>query len=71
MKRFEMCRCGHFGGSSPNSVHDDRYQNGHGKCNDCDCEQFTWTCFCDEHGRELESWEIKEMIPKWKKEMEQ
>ena len=39
---FEMCTCGHFGGESPNSVHNDMYQNGHGKCNDCDCEKFTW-----------------------------
>ena len=71
MKMFEMCKCGHFGGEAPNSVHDDHYQNGHGKCNDCDCEQFTWTCFCDEHGRELESSEIKQMMESRKEEMKQ
>lgn len=71
MKMFEMCNCGHFGGNSPNSVHDDHYQHGHGKCNDCDCEQFTWTCFCDVNGRELESSEIKEMMEIRKEEMKQ
>ena len=50
---FEMCDCGHFGGESPNNVHDDQFQHGHGACSDCDCKQFTWTCFCDENGDEL------------------
>ena len=37
-----MCKCGHFGGNSAKSVHSDHYQNGHGKCNDCDCVKFRW-----------------------------
>ena len=50
---FEMCDCGHFGGDSPNNVHSDRFQHGHGGCSDCDCKQFTWKHFCDEQGSEL------------------
>jgi len=50
---FEMCDCGHFGGESPNNVHATQFQNGHGACSDCECKQFTWTCFCDENGDEL------------------
>ena len=48
-----MCSCGHFGGSSPNNVHDDRFQQGHGKCNDCECVQFTWVGWCDQNGEIL------------------
>lgn len=59
---FEMCTCGHFGGESPNSVHTDLFQNGHGKCNDCNCEQFTWKYFCDEHGKELPTEEVKKLV---------
>ena len=51
--RYEMCSCGHFGGSSPNNVHDDRFQQGHGKCNDCKCVQFTWVGWCDQNGEIL------------------
>ena len=48
-----MCKCGHFGGSSPNNIHDNHFQQGHGGCNDCECEQFTWKYWCDENGEEL------------------
>ena len=48
-----MCDCGHYGGVSPNSVHDDRIEHGHGACSDCYCKQFTWIYFCDEKGVEL------------------
>lgn len=50
---FEMCDCNHFGGASPNSVHEDQYQDGHGACRDCDCAKFTWKYFCDDKGEEL------------------
>ena len=50
---FEMSKCGHFGGSSPNNIHDNHFQQGHGGCNDCECEQFTWKYWCDENGEEL------------------
>ena len=50
---LEMCDCGHYGGVSPNSVHDDRIEHGHGACSDCYCKQFTWIYFCDEKGVEL------------------
>ena len=50
---YELCDCGHFGGESPNNVHSDRFQHGHGGCSDCDCKQFTWKYFCDEQGAEL------------------
>ena len=45
----ELCKCGHLGGMSPNGCnsHSDRYQKGHGKCNECDCKQFTWVRFVD------------------------
>lgn len=50
MYEYEMCMCGHFGGVSPKEQHLPRFQKGHGKCNHCNCEQFTWVGFCDEDG---------------------
>jgi hypothetical protein len=50
---YEMCSCGHFGGMSPNNMHNDHFQQGHGSCNDCECIKFTWVSFCDEKGDEL------------------
>ena len=43
----ELCKCGHLGGMSSNGLHSDRYQKGHGKCNECDCKQFTWVRVVD------------------------
>ena len=57
-----MCICGHFGGASPNSVHSDQLQDGHGKCNDCECGQFTWKYFCDEYGKELPTEEVRQLV---------
>ena len=48
---YEMCNCGHFGGNSPNEQHQPRFQKGHGACKKCDCQQFTWTGFCDKNGK--------------------
>lgn len=52
---YEMCECGHMGGSSPmvNNFHQDRHQKGHGEClvPKCGCEKFTWKGFCDEYGK--------------------
>ncbi len=41
----EICTCGHFGGSTGEGAnqHDDRFQQGHGACRVCNCNQFTWT----------------------------
>ncbi len=49
---FEMCSCGHFGGSSMDIVnsHKPNFQKGHGECIDCECNKFTWVGFCDKHG---------------------
>ena len=40
----ELCRCGHFGGKSTwqTNAHRDTFQRGHGGCDDCDCQKFTW-----------------------------
>ena len=56
---FEMCECGHLGGMSPNSAHTNRFQAGHGACNDCECKQFTWIRFCNESGEEYTNSELK------------
>jgi len=50
--KFEMCSCGHFGGSSMGIVnsHKTNFEKGHGECVDCECEQFTWVGFTDKHG---------------------
>jgi len=58
---YEMCDCGHFGGESPNSMHVDRFQNGHGACRECKCPQFTWVGFCNAYGESLTKDEIKKM----------
>jgi hypothetical protein len=49
---FEMCVCGHFGGVSPNTHngHQTDCQIGHGECNNCPCEQFTWIGYVDSTG---------------------
>ena len=61
---FEICECGHFGGMSPTSAHRDRIQAGHGACNECECKQFTWLRFCNEHGEEYTDGELKIEIAK-------
>jgi len=58
---YEMCNCGHFGGMSPNSMHKQRYQEGHGACRECECSQFTWVGFCDAYGKSLTTDEVKKM----------
>ena len=51
-ERYEMCKCGHMGGNSPNkNTHVDRFQIGHGRCLACECSQFTWVRFCDSEGK--------------------
>jgi hypothetical protein len=52
---YEMCNCGHFGGVSPDSHngHDTRFQKGHGKCKNCECNQFTWIGFVNSKGKIL------------------
>ena len=50
MTRYQKCTCSHFGGDSPNSTHENHFQAGHGKCNDCNCIKFTWKTDCDENG---------------------
>ena len=62
MNMYEMCTCGHYGGASPNGVHKDHYQKGHGRCNDCECVKFTWKFFCDEHGKVLPDEEVKKLV---------
>jgi hypothetical protein len=49
---YEMCSCGHFGGSSNDDKqqHIAHFQKGHGRCMDCNCQQFTWVGFCDKSG---------------------
>ena len=56
---YELCDCGHFGGASPNSLHQNTFQDGHGQCNECNCKQFTWTKFCDAYGKDLTDEQIK------------
>lgn len=50
--KFEMCKCGHFGGNSPESHngHEPNIQAGHGKCKLCKCDWFTWVGFCNAEG---------------------
>ena len=52
--KYEMCRCNHFGGSTPkkDNGHETYFQQGHGSCKweECECTKFTWSVFCDEHG---------------------
>ena len=71
---FEMCECGHVGGSTPTiyNMHEQQYYNGqviakgHGECInvDCNCIQFTWVKFCDKDGNELDDSIIKGEIHK-------
>ena len=56
---YELCDCGHFGGMSPVSSHVNRFQAGHGECNDCECKQFTWIRFCNDNGEEYTDSELK------------
>jgi len=65
---FEMCECGHFGGSSPRiyNMHNDQKHNGkviaigHGDCNAMNapnmacCHKFVWVKFCDKEGNEID-----------------
>jgi hypothetical protein len=36
----EVCKCRHL-----RSEHNDRFDRGHGPCQLCSCEQFTWKEF--------------------------
>ena len=36
----ELCYCGHL-----RSEHANRFAKGHGKCQQCECKQFTWKEF--------------------------
>ena len=50
-QKYEMCKCGHFGGNSDTKQqHEQRVQLGHGQCVACECNQFTWIGFCDKNG---------------------
>ena len=59
--KYEMCSCGHFGGHSPKAElnsHEPNFEEGHGRCNSCQCDQFTWVGFCDVDGNIKEQlWE--------------
>lgn len=73
---FEMCECGHVGGSSPKiyNMHNDQLVNGkvvargHGdcKCSDKDhvCDKFLWVKFCDKEGNEIDDNIMKGVIQK-------
>ena len=65
---YEMCDCGHFGGESPNSMHIDRFQNGHGACRECKCSQFTWVGFCDAYGKPLTTDTVKQIAVELKRQ---
>ena len=52
-KGFEMCSCGHLGGSSPNGKHTSRFEKGHVSCTACTCKQFTWVFYCDKDGERV------------------
>jgi len=52
-KMYEMCSCGHLGGENCNGGHANKIQEGHGKCNQCNCKQFTWVKFCDKDGNDV------------------
>ena len=65
---YELCDCGHFGGMSPNGLHESTFQKGHGQCNDCECKQFTWTKFCDANGKDLTDEQIKIEMAEVKKQ---
>ena len=62
----ELCSCGHRGGFSPNGEHKARFQEGHGECKKCDCEQFTWVDWCDEKGIKLNDSEKKIRMQQYK-----
>ena len=65
---YEMCNCGHFGGMSPNSMHKQRYQEGHGACRECECSQFTWVGFCDAYGTPLSTDTVKQIAVELKRQ---
>jgi hypothetical protein len=52
---YEMCSCGHFGGSSPSThnEHKPNFQEGHGACNNCSCIWFTWVGYVDSKGKSI------------------
>ena len=66
---FEMCRCGHFGGESPNIMNEDRYQYGLGVCRECNCNQFTWVGFVDSNGTPLSHDEIQQLAKERREEL--
>ena len=45
--RYEMCSCGHLGGQNCEGEHDTNFQEGHGRCTLCECQQFTWVGYCN------------------------
>ena len=72
---FEMCECGHFGGSSPKiyNMHHDQKHNGrtiaigHGDCigqGVCSCDKFVWVKFCDKEGNDIDDNIMKAIIRK-------
>ena len=64
----EICTCGHLGGMSEGGVHLSRIQAGHGKCimDTCECKQFTWAGWCDEHGSKMTESEEKKRLNNYK-----
>lgn len=50
---MSICSCGHTG-DGRNSDHQDFFQSGHGKCNKCNCEQFTWVGWTSEAKKVLD-----------------
>ena len=71
-KMYEMCDCGHLGGENCHDANDGVYgghanmiQEGHGKCNQCNCEQYHWAKFCDKDGNDV-SEEFQKQVYKQK-----
>ena len=51
--RYEMCSCGHLGGQNCEGEHDTNFQEGHGRCTLCECQQFTWVGYCNSEGEKV------------------
>ena len=74
-KMYEMCDCGHLGGENCSDIsdwkairgHANMIQEGHGKCNQCNCEQYHWAKFCDKDGNDV-SEEFQKQVYKQKME---
>ena len=76
-KMYEMCSCGHLGGENCSDLsdasvfrgHANLIEEGHGKCNQCDCKHFHWVKYCDKNGDNVSDEYLKHMYKQKMKEL--